>query len=142
MDSKDPSAIALALNKQAETGASANQIADAVVRLWQQIDAVLVPIVGNRGVAALYKRSLFTAARTHHWLPSSPAELSSSADLPALQSALAERPSTEAALAGAHLLQNFHALLSDLIGPSLTERLLRSVWSNFLKSMDAQEIPT
>lgn len=142
MDSKDPSAIALALNKQAETGASANQIADAVVRLWQQIGAVLMPIVGIRGVAALYKRSLYTAARAHPWLPSTPADLASSPDLPALQLALASRPSAEAALGGADLLHHFDSLLSDLIGPALTERLLRSAWTNFLNSTDAQEIPT
>lgn len=142
MDSKEPARITLALNKRAETGASAIQIADAVVQLWGQIDAVLVPIVGSRGVAALYKRSLYNAARTHGWLPSSPAELASSADLPALQSAFAGQSSAEAARAGGAVLQNFHALLSDLIGPSLTERLLRSVWTSFLNGMDAQEIPT
>jgi acetyl-CoA acetyltransferase len=33
--------------------ASAGQIADAIVALWQEIDQALHPIIGHRGVAAL-----------------------------------------------------------------------------------------
>jgi hypothetical protein len=41
---------------------------------------------------------------------------------------LAQRSSEEAAAAGNGFLTTFHGLLSGLIGPSLTERLLRDVW--------------
>jgi hypothetical protein len=41
---------------------------------------------------------------------------------------LAQRSSAEAAAGGSTFLNTFHELLASLIGPSLTKRLLRSVW--------------
>jgi hypothetical protein len=56
-----------------------------------------------------------------------------------LVAALAQQSAADAALAGARLLRNFHDLLVTLIGPSLTERLLRSVWVNFMSGPSAQD---
>jgi hypothetical protein len=107
---------------------SAAQIAAACGALWQEIDAVLTPIIGPRGVAALGQRSLHLASTAYPWLaarqPGSPDVLDSAL----LASMLAQRSSDDAAIAGEAFLQTFRDLLTSLIGGSLTERLLRTVW--------------
>ena len=49
-------------------GADAEQVADAIVAIWLEIDQALNPIIGHRGVAALYNRSLNLTAAAHPWL--------------------------------------------------------------------------
>ena len=61
-------------------------------------------------------------------------------DLAALKSALAKQSGASAAAGGRALVRSFHDLLTTLIGPSLTERLLLSVWDDFLSGPAAQEI--
>ena len=118
------------LAQLARGGADADQIATLAVLKWRTLDNALSPIIGHGGVAALFKRSLSLTRPTHAWL----ASLEDGADQPhnfaALQSALCQQTSSEAAAAAGALLQKFVDLLSHLIGESLTERLLRSVWDN------------
>lgn len=97
---------------------------------WQQIDATLSPILGQRGVTALYQRSLHLASAPHPWLAGTQQDLQAAMDLDALKMAIAQRSPADAAAAGGHLLQTFHGLLASLVGPSLTERLLRPVWTH------------
>jgi hypothetical protein len=108
---------------------TAPEIATACGAIWLEVHAVLSPIMGPRGVAALGQRSLHLASAEHAWLaarqPGGPAGL----DAALLVSLLAQGASSDdAAAAGSLFLQTFRALLSSLIGSSLTERLLRSVW--------------
>ena len=56
-----------------------------------------------------------------------------------LQAELAKQTAAEAAAAGTALLRVFHVLLTTLIGESLTERLLRSVWAHFLSGPAARD---
>ena len=42
-------------------------------------------------------------------------------------------------LGGGALLQTFYELLASLVGPSLTERLLRSVWAHSSSGPPAQD---
>jgi len=72
------------------------QSGGAFVPAWQEIDAVLAPIVGKRGSAALYERSV-------------------------------QLQLTGAQAGSAALLHTVRELLAPLIGPGLTERLLRSL---------------
>lgn len=107
---------------------TAAEIADACAALWLELEAVLSPIIGARGVTALGQRSLYLASATHPWLavrqPDSPGTL----DAALLVSLLAQRSSDDAVAAGDTFLQTFRGLLSSLMGASLTERLLRTVW--------------
>ncbi|MES2717055.1 MAG: hypothetical protein V4795_14895 [Pseudomonadota bacterium] len=108
---------------------TAAEIAAACAAIWLEVHAALSPIIGPRGVAALGQRSLHLASVEHPWLaarqPGGPAGL----DAALLVALLAQASSNdEAAAAGSSFLQTFRALLSSLIGSSLTERLLRSVW--------------
>lgn len=127
MDSQDDR-IALAVAQRAGESADAARIAEAIGEIWDRIDVALAPIIGQRGVAALYRRSLYLAAAAHSWLalqedPQAPP------DLVALKSSIARQPPPEAAAGGVALLQAFHTLLTSLVGPSLTLRLLDAVWT-------------
>ncbi len=111
-------------------GADAEEVAGAIVAVWQEIDQALRPIIGHRGVAALYSRSLSLTAAGYPWLaidqPATPAAI----DPSGLRAALVQQAAAEAAAGGSALFHSFHELLASLVGPSLTERLLRSVWTH------------
>ena len=113
--------------QRAGDGADAAGIAEAIVALCEQVGSELAPIIGQRGVAALYTRSLYLATAAHPWLELQ-AEPQGSMDLSALKTAIAGQPSADAAAGGVAVLQTFHALLTSLIGASLTDRLLDAVW--------------
>lgn len=94
---------------------------------WQAIDAALSPIIGQRGVVTLFQRSLHRTATTVPCFATAPDDAMQPGDFGPLQALLAALPLVEATAAHEALLQTFHDLLASLIGPSLTERLLRSV---------------
>jgi hypothetical protein len=94
-----------------------------LVATWQAVDAALTPIVGSKGVVALYRRSLYLSGAAHPWLASMHEGSHSEIDLAALKSVVAQQSSADAALGGNALLQTFYQLLGSLVGPSLTERL-------------------
>jgi hypothetical protein len=138
MESQESRRIAAPLAHRVAQDADAAQIAEAAVSIWQEIDAALTPIIGQRGVAALYRRSLYITGATHPWLAGTHEGVPTAMDLAALKSALAQQNSA-AAVGGGALLQTFHELLASLVGPSLTERLLRSVWANSSSGPPAQD---
>jgi hypothetical protein len=105
-------------------------VARAIVLIWGEIDATLSPILGPRGVAMLYKRSLVLAGVAHGWLPRVDEPLPTAVDLAPLRAALIQQGNTVAIDGGSAFLRTFYELLSSLVGPSLTERLLRSIWDN------------
>jgi len=108
--------------------ANSVQIADAMVAIWQAIEVALAPIVGARGVAALYQRSIFITGQTHAWLAPLHQGIDGRIDLAALKRLFAQQSSADAIVGGNSLLQTFQQLLNSLVGTSLTERLLHSVW--------------
>ncbi len=123
----------------ASDGASPRQVAEMVASAFRSIDEALTPIIGQRGVAALYKRSMHLASQTHPWLPRSREGVHPAVDVAALTTELALQTAAAAAAAGGQLLQTFCELLISLIGSSLTERLLRTVWATFLSGPSVQE---
>jgi hypothetical protein len=118
---------------------SAGQVADTVVALWAEIEQALHPILGQRGVAALYNRSLGLTAAAHPWLRISAQGVLAAIDPVALRAALAAQPAAEAVAGGHALFLSFHTLLASLIGRSLTERLLRPVWAHSTGASPAQD---
>lgn len=135
-----PSTAPLApLARRVGVDASAAQVATAAVATWHEIDAALAPIVGPRGVAALYKRSLHLARAAHPWLAGASAGLHDAFDPATLGAVLAQQDGASAAAGGDALFQIFHDLLATLVGASLTERLLRSVWANTSSGSSAQD---
>jgi hypothetical protein len=118
----------LARGLLAADSADAGRTAEKAVRTWRALDAALAPIIGHRGFAALYRRSLYLARTAHPCFAAVHDGELQPPDFAALQTALSQQTGADAVAANAALLQTFHDLLTSLIGTALTERLLRSVW--------------
>ena len=131
MESQESDLTAAFWAFRTEPGGDAARIAEAVVSTWQDIDAALGPVIGKGGVAALYGRSLHLSASSHPWLAGLHDGDGSSMDLAVLQSALAQQDGAVAVAGGLAILQTFNELLASLVGASLSDRLLRSVWTRF-----------
>ncbi|MGZ5797684.1 MAG: hypothetical protein ACXWJG_12290 [Caldimonas sp.] len=131
--------IDAALAHRAREGADASQIAGAVAERWQRAEDALAQIIGKRGVAALYKRSLHVAARSHASLTGLHLDVHDNADPAALVSALSRESNVDAAAAGGALLQTFSELLASLVGASLAERLLRPAWADLSSAAGSKD---
>lgn len=119
----------MTLEHWASDGMDAPALADFIVSAWQQIEASLTPIIGQRSVATLYKRSFYLASRQHAWLMGMHEGMQTTMNLVALRAALLEQTSSEIAAGAGTALQMFYEVLANLVGASLTERLLQSVWT-------------
>jgi hypothetical protein len=111
-------------------GADAAQIAEKSVCAWRAVESALSPIIGQRAVAALYKRSVALVHADYPWLMShETGSLRSrqSDEFDLLRTILSQQTSSDAMAAHWALLRTFRNLLANLIGESLTERLLGSV---------------
>lgn len=113
--------------RESAAAGDASRVAEMAVAIWKDAGVALSPILGQFGVDALFKRSIYLAVRAHPFLASVVENKEQPDVLAALQVVLAQQPSTTAVAANIDLLQRFQDLLIALIGLSLTERLLRSV---------------
>jgi hypothetical protein len=124
----DGNEIPASWERLAARGADAGLIAEHAVALWRGMNEALSPIIGQSGLAALYQRSVYLTGVDHRCLQGA-GELAAPPDSFApLRAALAPLSGAEAARAASALAYTFRDLLAHLIGGSLTERLLRSVW--------------
>jgi hypothetical protein len=114
----------------AAIAADAGRVAQAAAFTWREIHTVLSPVIGPGGVTALYQRSLYLTRTAHPCLAAVREDPLRPAEFTALQTALSQQTSANAAAANGALLQTFCDLLTNLIGASLTDRLLRSVRDN------------
>lgn len=128
MESQASSRIRTTLAVRTRDGNGEGRIAPCVVALCAEIGAALTPIIGPRGVAALYKRSLFLTSQEHPALLDLQEKVQTELDLSPLMAVLTPLSDAEATLVGGALLISFYELISSLVGSSLTERLLRSLW--------------
>lgn len=119
--------------------AGIDQVVEAIMAIWREIEVALSPIIGNRGVGALFHRSLKLVSATHPWLGAGLGGALDAVDPAALKAALLLQPAAEAAEGGAALLESFHGLLSSLVGAALTNRLLHSVWTPSTGDTPAQD---
>jgi len=122
-DEKTPASVARV--RVEDAGQDASAVAGRALAEWRRVDAVLSPVIGHGGVAALYRRSLFLLRPQHPWLPGNRAGALDAVEFTELQAALALRPAADARAANSALQRTFHDLLDSLIGTSLTERLLQ-----------------
>jgi hypothetical protein len=127
------------LGHRLDAGAEVGQVADATLAVWQEIDQALSPIVGTRGVAALYNRSLKLTAAAHPWLAGTSSSTLNAVDPAVLKAALLQQTAVQAAAGGGALFETFRELLASLVGAALTERLLRSVWTPSSGASPAQD---
>ena len=119
----DPGSTA-ALARLADQGASAAQIAEALLDAWQGMHEALAPVIGQRGVAALFSRALHVTGNEFPWMAAAPLDAAGTINLAALRAAVAARHRIDAASASDAFLHHFNALLSSLIGQSLTDQLI------------------
>lgn len=126
MENQQSRRIVSALARRVETGADAQQIAEAIVSTWWEIDAALSPVLGPQAVTLLYQRSICLAAKSRPWLTNI-CESGQTLEPEALRTAFAQQSTDTAAAGGYELLQAFHGMLASLVGLPLTERLLRFV---------------
>lgn len=139
MEDQTPQRIAAILADRIRNDVGAEGVARCVVSLCMDISAALTPIVGPRGVAVLYKRSLFLTSRAHPALSGMHEDVQSTMNLSPLAAALACLSEAEANAVGAALLESFYELLGTLVGISLTERLFSALWGNPLNDQPALE---
>lgn len=117
------------LTRRIHPDADAEQIADAIVVIWLEINQALHPIIGYRGVAALFNRSLKVTSREFPWLGEGHRGVMESVDASQLKATLLRQRPDVAVAGGIVLFITFHELLASLVGSSLTDQLLRAVWT-------------
>jgi hypothetical protein len=132
-------AIAKKPEPLAASGADPRQVAEAAATLWRAIEAALSPVIGVRGITALYQRSLLLASADHPWLVAAYEGALQPGDFSALRAALSQQAASDAAAAHVATLQVFRDLLDNLIGRSLTHRLLQAVWDHPSSGVAAQD---
>ena len=137
----DPSSTTGAFAAIVARGSSSTEIAQTAREVWQRIEASLTPIVGQRGVAALCRRSLLLSSDRP---PPGMIDLDvTSVDVLAELQRASERQTAEVAMEmNAAMLETFRELLTKLIGASLAERLLRPAWDHLASSAAAERPST
>ena len=135
----EPRSIPKAFARLAAEGADAERIAAAAFATWRNIEAALSPIIGLGGVSALYRRSVYLSRESFPFLAVLYDGALGPSDFAALQLVLSRQSSKDAAAASGTLLQTFHDLLTNLIGESLSERLLKSIWDSPSSGLAAPE---
>lgn len=125
----DREAIRRTLAWGAGEAPDASAIAEATLNTWRQVADRLAPVIGARGVDALFSRSLHVTSKTFPWLAVTGNDGNGTALLASLKLRLAGQETAAVAQASDALLVNFIELLTTLIGASLTERLLAPVWA-------------
>ena len=119
--------------------ADVQQITTAIISVWLEIERALSPILGRRGVAALYRRSLNLCVDLHPWLQAAQPPALADFDTSALATALLQQTPGNAGQGGVALLEALHALMCSLVGTSLTDRLLQPVWAHTLGPAPKQD---
>jgi len=139
MEDQESRRIAAPLARRVGAAADAAQIAAAIFAIWEEVDDALTPVIGSQGVVALFQRSVHLAAASHPWLTAERDSVKPLMQPASLRAAIALQSSTDAAAGGSAFLQTFYELLSSLVGPSLTERLLRAAWTHSSNGTPAQD---
>ena len=114
-------------------------VASAIVSVWDEIDRALTPIVGARGMAALYGRTLFLTGRECVDCAGMPDGVTDAMRLDSLRERLLPCTPERATDIGCTLFLTLESLLSSMVGTALTERLLRAVWASHSSGETAQD---
>ena len=105
----------------------ARAVAEASLAIWHRIAAELAPVIGVRGMDALFGRALHLASREFPWLGQPLVDELRTDPMASGCGRLQVRDGTAALEAAAALLATFTDLLATLIGNTLCERLLAPV---------------
>lgn len=111
-----------------ECDASTCEIAAVAADKWKQLDAGLKPIIGCRGLDAIYTHGAQLTAEDFPWLHVVDAHMRPFAGFEWLEAQLAKQEPEIAVAANATFYNNVCDLLASLVGAPLTERLLTSIF--------------
>lgn len=114
----------LALAPPQVIGSDPGEVADSAFGIWREIDVCLAPVIGRRGVAALFQRSLHLVEPEYPWLLAAHSAVNEPSDFSVLRRALCSQTYAKAVAGNAALLNAFYNLLINLVGESLTRQLL------------------
>jgi hypothetical protein len=124
---------------QAWANVAVAEFAAAVIATWQAIDQELSPVIGRRGVVALYQHSVERTVPAGHPMRALVRGVHAGIDFVALEGALLAQDHAEALSDSRRILQRFYDTLAGLIGTTLTQRLLRTLWTDSADIAPAQE---
>jgi hypothetical protein len=133
-------AIRRTLSTRAGEGADALAMAEATVNVCREVSVRLAVVLGERGVDVLFRRSVHLAS-AHFSFLAIRGEDGAEVALARLGEVLSRQERTVAAEASYTLLVTFTELLATLIGESLTETLLSSVWVPVSPSTEQEKAP-
>ena len=119
---------------------TSEEILDLIDLSWKGIDQAMRPIIGRGGIEALFHRSIEITAEAYPWLIAIYIDAHTAMDLHVLRHVLSTQATREIAGACDTLLLQFHNLLTNLIGLSLTDRLLRPVLDPLLNGTASRDI--
>ena len=122
-------AIRSTLARRAGDKPDSSAIAEAALDTWRCVSDRLEPVIGRRGVNALFNRALHVTCKTYPSLAFEGMDGNEAVQLAGLRLHLSDCEPAAAEEASYVLLLTFSVLLANLIGESLTKRLLGPVWS-------------
>lgn len=99
-------------------------LVEATIARWREVAAALSPVIGSRGVATMFKRSLHLSRVEYPWLSSALRDGAEADYLSALRGVLLQQTPANAVAGDGALLHTFFKLLGTLIGPALAKRLI------------------
>lgn len=129
-ESEEGRRIVASLALRIDHVANIDQVPDVIITMLQEANASLVPIIGSKGVAALYRRSLHLCTSLYPQMEDAYIRLADPLVLVDLKSILIQQNENDVISFGKELLKALYTLLTTLIGPSLSGRLLLDVWDN------------
>jgi diguanylate cyclase (GGDEF)-like protein len=112
--------------------------AAAALRTWRYVAQTLSPVIGPRGVDALYNRSLHKNCPEFPWLRAAQERTPKNCALASLQRVLSRQPSSVASAATTAMLDTVRTCLADLVGEGLSEALLQDAAD--IGDVDDQEL--
>lgn len=120
--------IRSSMARRAGPHADGHATALAALAVWRRMAAQLEPVIGARGVDALFGRALHLAGRQHPWLAAAGVRGGSANALDHVQQQLAAQQTAQATEAAQALLTGFTELLATMVGDALVTRLLGPAW--------------
>lgn len=114
--------------------------ADMIVLHWKELDRAMQSIIGKVSINALFHRCIEITSADYPWLAAASTGAQSAINFELFSATFSKQDPVHVAAAGDLLLLNFHHLLADLIGSSLTERLLRPLLDSLLNGTVTKDI--
>lgn len=140
MENQKAGWAANAFTDHVKHGRNADHTLNVIVLAWTAVERAMRPVIGKGGVDALFHRCIDETSLSHPWVRAAVDHAHPAMDIDMLRSVLSELEPIHFAAASDALLMHFHHLLANLIGLSLTERLLRPVLDPLLDSLAAKDI--